>query len=592
MKSEVPMHLDKLLKERLKNIDEKSLITLYYELISSGYSVSEVLNSIYSIQRKSERGNIDLGAYPRLTSDRAPTDIAAEVASANRAQANALHFLNLSASHRAGVGRTEKPQAAGNAPSHGREADYRERLRDNLFGPGSDIHGSAGTLTSTNREVLLRPSDVEQIRPAKLARAARRIAFGALFISIASVAVIGFSLVYGAGHLQPTTTPAQSGVSGKIEAAATLRSPGGRTEAVEGKPNPEKQVVHADASRALEPSRPAELDPAALGAVQRAIGNGEPAAYPTQQQANEQDAETGRVDADRASTHAAVVSEPAVLPQAAEGIDPARTHATELGAAAAPAPANALKPDLESHDISPAVPGIAEHGIMGDRGGMPGVGQAGIARAEQPEAAHSPAPGSADAAPETRIAEIALEDPRFKTMAAHDLVTRGDAFFAAGDLASARLFYEYAAAIAVLREASATVPPQAAEAAHDTDPARTHATEPVTAATAVPAATEFLKTAPEVHDIASAGSAGATHRIEGERGGMPATGPAEIARTEQPDAASPPAHEAAAPAPVPRIAEIAPEDPRFKTMAADALVTRGDTFFAAGDLASARLFYE
>jgi TPR repeat protein len=43
---------------------------------------------------------------------------------------------------------------------------------------------------------------------------------------------------------------------------------------------------------------------------------------------------------------------------------------------------------------------------------------------------------------------------------------------------------------------------------------------------------------------------------------------------------------------VPRIAEIAPEDPRFKTMAADALVTRGDTFFAAGDLASARLFYE
>ena len=162
------MHLDKLLKERLKNIDEKSLITLYYELLSSGYSVSEVLNSVYSIQRKSQRGNIDLGAYPRLTSDRAPTDIAAEVASANRAQADALHFLNLSASHRAGVSRTEKPQAAGNAPSHGREADYRELLRDNLFGPGSDIHGSAGTLTSTNREVLLRPSDVEQIRPLSL----------------------------------------------------------------------------------------------------------------------------------------------------------------------------------------------------------------------------------------------------------------------------------------------------------------------------------------------------------------------------------------------------------------------------------------
>jgi len=66
MKSEVPMHLDKLLKERLKNIDEKSLITLYYELLSSGYSVSDVLNSIYSIQRKSERGNIDLSSLHEI----------------------------------------------------------------------------------------------------------------------------------------------------------------------------------------------------------------------------------------------------------------------------------------------------------------------------------------------------------------------------------------------------------------------------------------------------------------------------------------------------------------------------------------------
>jgi TPR repeat protein len=36
----------------------------------------------------------------------------------------------------------------------------------------------------------------------------------------------------------------------------------------------------------------------------------------------------------------------------------------------------------------------------------------------------------------------------------------------------------------------------------------------------------------------------------------------------------------------------APEDQRFKIVEAEALLARGDAFFATGDLASARLFYE
>ena len=146
-------------------------------------------------------------------------------------------------------------------------------------------------------------------------------------------------------------------------------------------------------------------------------------------------------------------------------------------------------------------------------------------------------------------------------------------------------------AASMLREPPATVPQQAAEAAHDTDPAWTHATEPMTAATAVPAATEFLKTAPEAHDIASAGPLEPRIGLKANAGG--AGGWPSRDRSGRTAGRSPPARpRSGRPAPVPRIAEIAPEDPRFKTMAADALVTRGDTFFAAGDLASARLFYE
>jgi len=110
-----------------------------------------------------------------------------------------------------------------------------------------------------------------------------------------------------------------------------------------------------------------------------------------------------------------------------------------------------------------------------------------------------------------------------------------------------------------------------------------------------PAASAFATTtaprsASEAHDGASPAATGAEHWIDGDRGSVPAASLTETARAEQPNAASPSAPAIVAAAP--RIAEIAPEDPRFKTMAADALVTRGDTFFAAGDLASARLFYE
>ena len=105
-----------------------------------------------------------------------------------------------------------------------------------------------------------------------------------------------------------------------------------------------------------------------------------------------------------------------------------------------------------------------------------------------------------------------------------------------------------------------------------------------------PSISTAIKLSPEASVVSSATETELDHKA-----GRGDTGVAQLAKSaqiEQPDAARPPAHEAAAPAPVPRIAEIAPEDPRFKTMAADALVTRGDTFFAAGDLASARLFYE
>jgi hypothetical protein len=66
----------------------------------------------------------------------------------------------------------------------------------------------------------------------------------------------------------------------------------------------------------------------------------------------------------------------------------------------------------------------------------------------------------------------------------------------------------------------------------------------------------------------------------------------EAARAKQPDIILPPSQETSAAAPAPRTTDITPDEQRFNKAEADALFARGNEFFAAGDLASARVFYE
>ena len=50
------MHLDNVLRERLQNSDKQEAIDLYYELLSSGHSVGEILNALdrYSVQIRAQ----------------------------------------------------------------------------------------------------------------------------------------------------------------------------------------------------------------------------------------------------------------------------------------------------------------------------------------------------------------------------------------------------------------------------------------------------------------------------------------------------------------------------------------------------------
>jgi hypothetical protein len=80
MELDVPIHSHSVLKERLQGIDKQKEIELYYELLSSGNSVSEILNSLNYLERKSEHGNVTTAEHPPSRVDRVVPEPTSEAA--------------------------------------------------------------------------------------------------------------------------------------------------------------------------------------------------------------------------------------------------------------------------------------------------------------------------------------------------------------------------------------------------------------------------------------------------------------------------------------------------------------------------------
>jgi hypothetical protein len=457
MKPDVSVHLIPTLRKRLQDSDKQAAIELYYELLSSGHTIGEILNAANSIQCKAGHSDTVTAEHSQSKLNRAPTDAAAEVASADGAQVDAPFNPGLSVSHTADNRRTEEPSAADSAPLGGRALDEQEQLPDSLSGSELDILEPADAEIPASSDVMRRSGDLERIGPARFPGFARRIAFGALgTAAVVCVAVIGFSTVHIVRPTQFTAAGALSDIPAGIETAGITRAP-----AIEETPPPKKQVVDVEALRAQEPPlRPAEPDPEVPASAQQVAAEIRTTDSIVQPQAEAPSgSEAGRLDATRDSPLAAATSDQSVLPEApataptqaaaaADGIEPAQAHSTESSAGAMPASAmtNGPASASEAHNVASSAATGAELRIEGNRDSAPAPDLAEIAPATQPDAAHSPAREDVAAAPAPRAAEITPEEPRFKTAEADALVTRGDAFFAAGDLASARLFYEYAAA--------------------------------------------------------------------------------------------------------------------------------------------------
>ena len=452
----MPVQINSTFKERLQNIDKTDAIELYYKLLSSGHSVGAILGALNSIQSTAEHGDAATAEQPRIKFDKAPTDIA----SVQGRQANIQHTPDTSTSLTSNEGRTEPAQAAESAPLNGQEADNRGQIPDNLSGSEPDIPATADPQTETNCDPTLCPGDQEPIRPGKSRGIGRRVAFGTLYAAaVTSAVAVSFSIVPIIRDAQLTSARVPSSISGGIRTGAIPRAEAGRAKAVENLTNLKKQAVDADLLRAPEPCDPPnrirQFPARRIGPQRKSVPRLPP---PRRKPRNP----TVRKSTNRMQ----LASRPALrhsIAQCATQRPPRPRRKRQKPLTTRPQPAytrparrqpqhqrpQQRKPQVRirrSTTCASATSAGAEHRIEGDRGGMPAADPAEIARAEQPDAARPPAHEAAAPAPVPRIAEIAPEDPRFKTMAADALVTRGDTFFAAGDLASARLFYEHAVA--------------------------------------------------------------------------------------------------------------------------------------------------
>jgi hypothetical protein len=257
-------HLYRTLNERLPSGDKHGEIELYYELLSAGHSVGEILSGIGPVQSKTGHGDAAIAEYPQsgpaeIKPDGVASDVTSEAALAEAARANARGTSGptmLRDTERRG---TDEPRAIASAPPDEPGSDRREqRLRADPPGSEPDSATTAGAHPSIGRETAPLSGALERLWAGRFPGGAKRVAFAALYtVAVASASIAGFSIVRGGRDAEPTITRVQSNPSGGsgTEAVAMPGLPTDRPEAVAEPLKPEMQGVSTAISQAPETSR-------------------------------------------------------------------------------------------------------------------------------------------------------------------------------------------------------------------------------------------------------------------------------------------------------------------------------------------------
>jgi hypothetical protein len=264
MELDVPTHSYNVLNEHLQGSDKQREIELYYELLSSGRSVGEILDALGPLQCKSEHGNITTAVHPSSRVDRVAPGVTSEAALMGVAPANTQRILGLATPVEAESGRTGGARLS--------ELGSGDRLKvagESFPGSETNIDRSADVHAAVSREIKVPPGNRELRQPGKFSVSAKRFAIGALYtVAVASASIASFAYVNGDPNADLTTTRVQSGISSGAEAVAIQASAADGSETVDESLEATKQAVSAHSLSAPESSKSADPHSAVPGSLQ------------------------------------------------------------------------------------------------------------------------------------------------------------------------------------------------------------------------------------------------------------------------------------------------------------------------------------
>ena len=315
-------HLRRDLGERLQNIDKQNAIDLYYELLSSGYSVREILSATNRARSNSERDNSKTVAPPRSGSENAATDLTSEIGLGGTAPANTQRTSDRNLPGDAEFRGPEQPQAAksdvpvprgpqaAEHPQHHEPGtDDREQLPAGvLSGSVLDIAGPEDAPISAGSKIAIRSNGEGRFRPGMFPGSAKRVVFAAFCtVTIACASIAGFALLHGRRHAEPATVAIQPDISNRADAPALPGSaapaPSGSaaspeapriaaTQTAKAVPGPGTAQTHPD-----KPANPANAASASAVGVGSEISAVASAASPAIPRANGMSPEAPRLTA-------------------------------------------------------------------------------------------------------------------------------------------------------------------------------------------------------------------------------------------------------------------------------------------------------
>src|SRR5689334_12261453 len=105
MELDVLTHAHNVLGGHLQGIDKQKEIDLYYELLSSGHSVGEILHSLDNLQCKSAQSNVTTAAHPSSSIDIATPRVTSQAALMGVTPENVERSPGLTAPIEVGSGR-------------------------------------------------------------------------------------------------------------------------------------------------------------------------------------------------------------------------------------------------------------------------------------------------------------------------------------------------------------------------------------------------------------------------------------------------------------------------------------------------------